>query len=193
MKEPVKESAELTSEQEQAGRKFIVRSLKARADAKRNPMEKVADWMTSFFGSITFLVANILWFVIWITMNVGWWPGIAPFDPFPFGLLTMVVSLEAIILAIIVLISQNRAARIGDLREETDLQINTMAEEEITKMIELQLILLKKNGIHIKPEDDPALERMLRPLRSSVLQQKIEKQLNNNDNGKLPKFPNPFQ
>jgi uncharacterized membrane protein len=175
----------------QQGRKFVVRSLKARADAKRTVMERVADWMTSFFGSITFLLVNVLWFAVWITINVGMWPGIVPFDPFPFGLLTMIVSLEAIILAIIVLISQNRAARIGDLREETDLQINTMTEEEVTKIIELQLLLMKKNGLAIKPEDDPALERMLRPLRSSVLQQRLEKQLNGDS--KKPPNLNPFK
>jgi uncharacterized membrane protein len=183
MKEVVKVPVE---DEIQSGRKYVVRSLKARADAKRSPMERFADWMTAFFGSITFLIVNVLWFAIWITINVGWWPDVEPFDPFPFGLLTMIVSLEAIILAIIVLISQNRAARIGDLREETDLQINTMTEEEVTKMIELQILLLKKNGVNV--EDDPALERMLRPLRSAELQQRLEKQLN----GDNKKPPNPI-
>lgn len=157
-------------------RRRVIKSLKAQADARRTPAERFADWLTDFFGTVGFLVLNAVWFVIWIILNMGWVPGIQPFDPFPFGLLTMVVSLEAIFLAIIVLISQNRAAKIADLREEIDLQINTMAEEEVTKMIQLQLKLLEKNGVIL--EEDYDLERMLRPLHSADIAHSLENQLN---------------
>jgi uncharacterized membrane protein len=106
---------------------------------------------------------------------LGLIPGLQPFDPFPFGLLTMVVSLEAIGLAIIVLISQNRASRIDDLREEIDLQINTVAEEEVTKIIQLQLKLLESNGVSV---DDPELKRMLNPLSSAEIERSLERELN---------------
>lgn len=157
-------------------RRRIIKSLKAQADAHRTPAERFADWLTNFFGTVGFLALNAIWFVAWIIINLGWIPGVEPFDPFPFGLLTMVVSLEAIFLAIIVLISQNRAARIADLREEIDLHINTIAEEEVTKMIKLQLMLLEKNGVVL--EDDPDLERMLRPLQSAEIERTIERQIN---------------
>jgi uncharacterized membrane protein len=117
----------------------------------------------------------MIWFAIWITWNLGLIPGLQPFDPFPFGLLTMVVSLEAIGLAIIVLISQNRASRIDDLREEIDLQINTVAEEEVTKIIQLQLKLLESNGVSV---DDPELKRMLNPLSSAEIERSLERELN---------------
>ncbi len=164
-------------------RRIVVRSLKAAADARRTGAERFADWLTNSFGTVTFLVINALWFATWIPINLGWVQGITPFDPFPFGLLTMAVSLEAIALAIIVLISQNRASRIGDLREEIDLQINTMAEEEITKIIKLQLLLLEKNGIDVN--DDPELQAMLKPLRSADIEHKLQKQLDGDKHNSL--------
>lgn len=156
-------------------RRRVIKSLKAQADARRTPAERFADWLTDFFGTVGFLLLNAAWFVVWIIINMGWIPGVQPFDPFPFGLLTMVVSLEAIFLAIIVLISQNRAAKIADLREEIDLQINTMAEEEVTKLIQLQLKLLEKNGVIL--EEDADLERMLKPLHSADIQHSLTDQL----------------
>ncbi len=156
-------------------RRHIIKSLKAQADLRRTPAERFADWLTDFFGTVGFLVINAAWFLAWVIINLGWVPGITPFDPFPFGLLTMVVSLEAIFLAIIVLISQNRAARIADLREEIDLHITTVAEEEVTKIIQLQLKLLEKSGVVLG--EDPELERMLRPLQSAEIERSIVRQL----------------
>ncbi len=156
-------------------RRRAIKSFKAKADAKRTPPERFADWLTSKFGSIIFLSLNAVWFAAWITINIGWVPGVEPFDPFPFGLLTMVVSLEAIFLAIIVLISQNREARIGELREEIELQISTISETEITKVIHMLTILLEKQGV--KVEEDPELKRMLRPIDNEALQHQIEKEL----------------
>ena len=108
----------------------IIKSLKAKTDARRSNSERVADWMTSTFGSISFLLFNSVWFVTWIVLNIRLIPNLEPFDPFPFGLLTMIVSLEAIILAIFVLISQNRQSKVDDLREETDHQENIKTEQD---------------------------------------------------------------
>ncbi len=104
----------------------IIRSLKARQNEKRSRAEKIADFMTASSGSIGFLIINVLWFVVWIVINLEIIPGLAAFDPFPFGLLTMIVSLEAIVLAIFVPISQNRSSKISDLREEIDLQVDSL-------------------------------------------------------------------
>ena len=162
--------------------KRAINSFKAKADSRRNLSEKFADWMTDCFGTVTFLSLNAIWFVIWITINTGLIPGLEAFDPFPFGLLTMIVSLEAIFLAIIVLISQNRAAKVAEFREEIDLYINTVAEEEITKMIKLQAILLEKNGINVN--DDPELQDMLSPMSSSEIERRLEAQLHMSKNKK---------
>lgn len=158
-------------------RRKAIKSFKAKEDAKRTPAEKFADWLTSKFGSIVFLSVNALWFAVWIVINVGWMPGVEPFDQFPFGLLTMVVSLEAIFLAIIVLISQNREARIGELREEIELQLSTISEVEITKLIKLVTILLEKQGV--KVDDDPELKKMIKPVNNAALERELEEELDN--------------
>ncbi len=156
-------------------RRKAIKSFKAKADAKRTPSEKFADLLTAKFGSIVFLSLNALWFLVWIAWNTNIVPGVEPFDPFPFGLLTMVVSLEAIVLAIIVLISQNREARISELREEVELQINTIADSELTKLINLMAILLEKQGVKI--DDDPELQKMLKPIDSEELIRQLEAEL----------------
>lgn len=156
-------------------RRKAIKSFKAKADAKRTVPEKFADLLTAKFGSIAFLSLNATWFALWVLINVGWIPGIEPFDPFPFGLLTMVVSLEAIFLAIIVLISQNREGRIAELREEIELQIDTVSESELTKLIKMVTLLLEKQGINT--DDDPELQQMLKPLRHAALERELENEL----------------
>jgi uncharacterized membrane protein len=98
---------------------------------------RFADAMTRWFGTVWFLVFNALFFLAWILINLGTWPVLPVFDEFPFILLTMFVSLEAIFLSVIVLISQNRAGEIADMREDLDFENNVRAEEEITKIINM--------------------------------------------------------
>jgi uncharacterized membrane protein len=155
-------------------RQRVIESFETKANKERTLSEKAADFITSRLGTMTFLIVNFGWFLIWIVVNLEFFPGIPAFDPYPFGFLTMVVSLEAIFLATIVLISQNRAAKIDDLREEVELQINTIAEEEITKMIELQVLLLKKNGIDVSK--DKELQLMLEPVDTKNLEDSLRKQ-----------------
>jgi uncharacterized membrane protein len=153
----------------------IIKSLKAEADAKRSLSERFADWTTEVFGSMTFLAVNVIWFVVWIALNSGVIPGVTPFDAFPFGMLTTIVSLEAIILAIFVLISQNRAAKIADLREEVDLQIDTLTEQELTKLMHMVSLLLEKQGISL--DDDKDLQEMLQPTNLSKIEKELEEQV----------------
>ncbi len=156
-------------------RRKQIKSFKAKADAKRTVTERFADWLTSRFGSIAFLTINAIWFTAWILINTDKVPFISSFDPYPFGFLTMVVSLEAIFLAIIVLISQNREARIGELREEIELQISTISETELTKLIHLVVVLLEKQGVKI--DEDPELKKMLRPINNAAIEREIESEL----------------
>jgi uncharacterized membrane protein len=165
----------LSHEENVDRRRKAIKSFKAKADAKRTFAERFADWLTSRFGSVAFLVLNALWFTGWILINTDKIPAIKPFDPYPFGFLTMVVSLEAIFLAIIVLISQNRETKIGELREEIELQISTVAEGELTKLIKLVVILLENQGIKI--DEDPELKKMLRPMDNEAIQRELEQEL----------------
>ncbi len=106
-------------------------------DLERTTVEKVADFLTAYFGNVWFLILNALWFIFWIPANLGMIPGVPVFDPFPFGFLTTTVSLEAIFLAVVVLISQNREQSIADMREEIDLQIDVASEKKITKLLNM--------------------------------------------------------
>lgn len=149
--------------------------MKAKADAKRTPMERMADWMTSKFGSTTFLLLNVALFIGWTVINTNQIKAIPAFDPFPFMLLTTIVSLEAIILAIFVLISQNRTAKVDDLREETHLQLNLISEREVTKIIKMMALLLEKQGIDIS--QDPELKKMIRPLSEEEIEKRLEREI----------------
>ena len=158
-----------------AQRKHTVKSFKAKANAKRTTADKIADALTASFGTVTFFVGNVILFSFWITWNTGHIPFMVPIDPFPFSLLTLIVSLEAIFLTIIVIVSQNREARIAELRDEVELYINTYSETEITKLIHLQTLLLKKNGIDISKDSE--LQEMLHNLESDKIEEQLEKQL----------------
>lgn len=155
--------------------KRVFRSIKAKADMKRTAMEKIADSMTAKFGSSGFLSLNAILFAVWILINTGQIKWVPAFDPFPFSLLTTIVSLEAIILAIFVLISQNRTAKIDDLREETDLQLNLISEKEITKLVKMMALLLAKEGIDLS--QDPELHKMLRPVSEEEIEKRLEKEI----------------
>jgi len=164
----------LFGENEDVQRK-VFRSIKAKADAKRTAIERLADWVTAIFGSNTFLSLNILVFVTWVLINTKIITIISPFDPFPFTLMTTIVSLEAIILAIFVLMSQNRTAKIDDLREETHLQLNIIAEREITKVMKMLAILLEKQGVDLS--QDPELQKMIRPVSEEEIEKRLEKEI----------------
>ena len=93
------------------------------------------------------MALHVAWFTFWLVINTEEIPGVEPFDPFPFTFLTMIVSLEAIFLAIFVLISQNRMARHTDQRAHLDLQINLLAEQEMTMMLKMLQRLCEKAGV----------------------------------------------
>ncbi|HZY44095.1 MAG TPA: DUF1003 domain-containing protein [Anaerolineae bacterium] len=96
--------------------------------------DRLADWMTSGIGTMKFIYFSAIWFGVWIVLNMGLIKSLAPFDPFPFGLLTMVVSLEAIFLSIFALISQNRMNAKDRVRSELDYNVNLKAELEVAQL-----------------------------------------------------------
>ncbi len=129
------------------------------------PQDKIADAITRFAGSMSFLLIHAVWFGAWILLNVGLIdiPRVSNFDPFPFGLLTMIVSLEAIFLSTFILISQNRDAVVGAQRAELDLQVNLLAEQKATKVLEvLDQIAQQLNNMssRFNFEHDPELEAL---------------------------------
>jgi CRP/FNR family cyclic AMP-dependent transcriptional regulator len=97
-------------------------------------LQKIADWLAWFSGSMPFLISHTVWFAIWISLNTFVLRD--PFDPFPFGLLTMIVSLEAIFLACFVLISQNRQAEKDKVKADIEYDVNIKAEMEVAHLHE---------------------------------------------------------
>jgi CRP/FNR family transcriptional regulator, cyclic AMP receptor protein len=114
------------------------RNVNVEAEDRRSTVERAADWVAEFSGSIPFLILHVVIFAVWILLNTNWLPGWkAPmFDPFPFGLLTMVVSLEAIILSVLVLLSQNRQTAKDRIRGDIEYDVNLKAELEIAQLHE---------------------------------------------------------
>lgn len=155
-------------------RRQFYKSFEAQALKSRSLLTQIADDLTNIFGSATFLILNFIWFILWIGINTSVLPIIPVFDPFPFGLLTMIVSLEAIILSVFVLISQNRSAYITSLREEVHMRVNLIAEEEITKALQLLSDMRKKLGI---TSEDPELDEMLKRIDTGYIERKIIEQI----------------
>jgi uncharacterized membrane protein len=141
------------------------------ASAPRGRSDQLSDAITAFSGSMPFIVLHVVWFSAWILLNV---PG-APwgrFDPFPFGLLTMIVSLEAIFLSTFVLVTQNRQAAAADRRARVDLQVNVIAEREVTRLIQLVAEIHKHLGLPEPPEAE--LRVMEQPTRVTELADAID-------------------
>ena len=122
----------------------------------RSKAEQVSDWIACTAGSGPVLVLHVLWFGAWVTVNAGVVGGIRPFDPFPFPFLTMTVSLEAIFLALFVLASQNRLSRQADKRSHLDLQIDLLAEREMTAVLQL----LQDIASHLRVETSITPEQL---------------------------------
>lgn len=145
-------------------------ALKAQHASERTVVQIFADRLNDVASSSAFFVLHFVWFALWILWNTGLL-GLEPFDPFPFGLLTMIVSLEAIFLSTFVLMAQKRESAIAELREELSLQVNMRMEEEVTKTLQLVAGLYTRLG-HVMGEDDE-LGDMLQPLDVSRIEQDL--------------------
>ncbi len=152
--------------------------IRRQLDTRKTTQHRIADAITAVSGNLLFVYFHIAWFTGWILWNTGLL-GLQPFDAFPFGLLTMIVSLEAIFLSTFVLISQNRLTEIGDKRAELDLQINLLAEYEITKILRLTDAIADHLGI-IEGRD-PELEELEQEISPETVLQEMEKKQRKSD------------
>jgi uncharacterized membrane protein len=120
--------------------------LRMQADRERGIQDRIADLITNFSGHLVFVYVHIIWFGGWILLNTGNF-GVQPFDPYPYGLLTMVVSLEAIFLSTFVLISQNRMGQDAENRANLNLQIALLTESEVTRVLQMLDEIQDRMGI----------------------------------------------
>jgi CRP/FNR family cyclic AMP-dependent transcriptional regulator len=131
----------MTRKADELLRTRVSRNVNEEMPLPSTPLQKIADWIAWFSGSMQFLLLNLIWFVTWISLNTLILPkdpatGERGFDPFPFGLLTMIVSLEAIFLSCFVLISQNRQAEKDRVRADIEYDVNIKAELEVAHLHE---------------------------------------------------------
>jgi uncharacterized membrane protein len=124
-----------------------IAQLERESMAERTSGDRLSDAITVVAGSSGFALAHVVVFTVWITLNVGLVPAVSVFDPYPFSFLTLVVSLEAIFLSVFVLMSQNRAARLADRRAHLDLQVDLLAERELTAILHMLRALCAKEKV----------------------------------------------
>jgi len=132
-------------------------SLERETRERRSVLDRVTDGVSSLASSPAFIAGHVIWFTIWIGANTI---GRAAFDRYPFNLLTLAVSLEAIVLTGFVLMAQNRMTQQADKRAHLDLQINLLAEQELTAILKLQCLLADRAGIDVASVD-PRLDQLL--------------------------------
>ena len=112
----------------------VVGSPNEAVEERLTPVQRIADFAAAFSGTFSFLFVHVIWFAIWVGINTGMVKGMEIFDPYPFGLLTMVVSLEAIFLSCMVLISQSRQAVKDRIRSDVEYDANIRAGLEVTQL-----------------------------------------------------------
>lgn len=155
-------------------RRQFFKSFEAKSLRQRSLLTQISDDLTEICGSTSFLLFHLIYIGFWIAINLGYLPQIEIFDPFPFGLLTMVLSIEAIFLAIFILVSQNRSSYVNTIRDEVHMRVNLIAEEEITKVLQLLAEIRRDMGIK---KEDPQLSEMLERINTNYIERSVLEEL----------------
>jgi uncharacterized membrane protein len=139
----------------------LVAKMQRASDSHRSFGERVADLITAWVGSWTFLIVQSVLLVIWMALNIlGWW---RHWDPYPFVLLNLVLSFQAAYATPILLMSQHRQGRLSERRNHLDLQINLLAEQESTEQLRLLRLLCEHAGLHVDGLSEKVYEEQTRP------------------------------
>ena len=127
-----------------------IAKLEHEALLRRTLTERASDAITKFIGSTAFVLLQFLLVLAWAAINLRLIPGVKAFDPFPLGILALVISSESVVLTIFVLISQNRMARQAEKRSHLDLQVGMLAEQELTAVLQMQHKICQRLGIDVE-------------------------------------------
>lgn len=141
------------------------------AEASASLQESLARSITTFIGSMRFVYLHAALYGFWILANLGLVPGVAPWDP-TFVVLAMVASVEAIFLSTFILITQNRMAAAADRRAELDVQVSLLAEQEITKLVQMVSEIAARMGVGDPAQ--PEIEEMKRGVAPEAVLDAIE-------------------
>jgi CRP-like cAMP-binding protein len=129
-------------------------------EVKRTLSDRISDFFTSASGNLYFVLFSLLWFTVWIALNIGAVPGMSVFDPFPFGLLTMIVSLEMVFLSLFILIKQERQAANDKVRDDIEYEVNVRAEigiRNLTDQIEAMELRLSSRLNRLEQARTPTI------------------------------------
>jgi uncharacterized membrane protein len=151
-----------------------IRALQRRQqdeEARASPEQRVARTITDFAGSMRFVYLHLAIFGAWIVLNLRWIPGITPWDP-TFVILAMMASVEAIFLSTFVLITQNRMAAAAERRAELDLQVNLLAEHEVTNVI--RIVSAIAEHFDVPTEHRPEIEELKNDIAPEAVLDEIE-------------------
>jgi uncharacterized membrane protein len=149
-----------------------VADLERAFEQRRGTSDRIADAIGGFTGTIGFVILHLLWFTTWFLINTGVIPHVKRFDPFPFILLSMIVSVEAVLLSTFVLMKQNRMQQKTDIRDHLNLQIDLLSEKEVTKALQLLRAIAAKVGVD--ESNDTELEEMSNTTSVDSLAERIE-------------------
>ncbi len=156
-----------------------VADLERAFEQRRRLTDRIADTVGGFTGSITFVIVHLLIFTAWFLINTGLVPHVKRFDPFPFILLSMIVSVEAVLLSTFVLMKQNRMQQKTDIRDHLNLQIDLLAEKEVTKSLQLLRAIAEKVGVDER--NDAELDEMANTTSVDSLAEQIESTMADED------------
>jgi len=166
------------SENSQQSESHIDAIVKQEEEAleRRSSSERFADGIGLFAGSLPFVLFHLVMMLAWLLVNSGQIRGLRPFDPYPFSLLGMIVAVEAVILSSFILMRQNRMMRRGELRDHLNLQVDLLAEKEITKVLQM----VRAIGGHLGVQDiirDKEIRELSQATSIESLSQTLEDRL----------------
>jgi uncharacterized membrane protein len=121
--------------------------LRQRHEQRKGPLGRAADFAVGQIGTPQCLGVHLILVAAWVLANTGRFPGVVPFDPYPFPLLATITCVEAILLAILILTTQNRQARLAERRADLDLHVSLLAEHEATRLIALAEAIAQRVGV----------------------------------------------
>jgi uncharacterized membrane protein len=121
--------------------------LEDAAMKRRTMADRLADRIAGFVGTVLFVFLHLIWFGLWAAINARLLPVVPAFDPYPFQLLCMIVSMEGVLLSTFVLIKQNRMGYLTDRRAHVDLQINLLTEREVTRLLQMTQEMAERMGV----------------------------------------------
>ncbi|HET6566685.1 MAG TPA: DUF1003 domain-containing protein [Rhodothermales bacterium] len=155
-------------------------NIRAGALKERGPGERLLARIAHVLGHPTFFLVEALFHLGWLLLNSGWIPGITPWDPYPFSFLLSFASVQALFIALLILMHSQEETRIRELREETDLQVALHSERESTKLLQMMVDVHRALGIPLAPNEQE-LREMMNPLDPERLRATTEEHLDESE------------